>query len=322
MTTHAEARPLTTAEERTIANTQRFLEQARQNAGVNVRVPDLQEKQRGLMDLERLLEEGEAPPRVMHDLYVPVATYANWHQAPATMTDEDHAQHCQDEHMTVVVGAELESRPCPRCQVRRRMEDLRAKLIQAGVDGRYLDVEWSVLERPAPLDRIARACENIRAVIRAGESLMLYSEGTGSGKTQAAMLIARAALEANFTAQVVNIASLAVSIRDSYNAKDNEERFSESQAIRRMAAADVLVIDDLGAGESDNASVERRILYLALNERQMHRRPTVVTTNADPRELAQMFGRQIMARLAPLEMIHVNHGRNFRSAPGRKSVWD
>ncbi|WP_027459285.1 ATP-binding protein [Deinococcus murrayi] len=221
---------------------------------------------------------------------------------------------------------EFQEYRCPRCEQAGREARLRAQMEASGVEGRYLDVEWSDLELLAPLDRVATRCRDITALIDAGASLLLYGEGTGSGKTQAAMLCAKAAIRAGRTACVVNLARLALEVRESYRERSGEA-LTEKAALRRLTDCDLLVIDDLGAGESDTAAVERRLLFLALDERQMRRRPTIVTTNlllAPPAEegrrdpnrpasLVEVMGARVLARLQPLRTLHVNHGVNFRA---------
>ncbi|CAM4425720.1 hypothetical protein DEMA109039_19065 [Deinococcus marmoris] len=109
-------------------------------------------------------------------------------------------------------------------------------------------------------------------------------------------------------------------MRDGYGDRSGNA-LKESKALKRLSTPDLLVIDDLGAGETDSASVERRLLFLALDQRQMHRKPTVITSNLSPAELAAIFGGRIMARLQPLTIVHVNHRKNFRTSKGIKTLW-
>lgn len=251
-------------------------------------------------------------------LFASEAQLAAWAAAPATMTDAEHDRYCQGGH--IMQPGMLPSRPCSRCAAQAQEANLRARLIAAGVDGRYLDYTWDDLEQPAPLDRLAAACARISEIIDAGQSVLIWSAETGSGKTQAAMLAGVAAVRAGRTAHVTNLARLAVEIRDGYGDKTGGS-LKEGAALSRLTSPDLLVIDDLGAGETDSASVERRLLFLALDQRQMHRRPTIVTSNLSPQEMAGVFGARIVARLQPLTIIHVNHGKNFRSPKGMKVLW-
>lgn len=252
------------------------------------------------------------------NLYATAEQLGAWQANPARMTDAEHDRYCVGG--SIIQPGQLPTLPCPRCAAQAQEANLRARLIAAGVDGRYLDYTWDDLEQPAPLDRLAAACARITDIIDAGQSVLIWSAETGSGKTQSAMLAAAAAVRAGRTAHVTNLARLAVEIRDGYGDKSGNA-LKEGAALQRLTTPDLLVIDDLGAGETDSAAVERRLLFLALDQRQNHRRPTIVTSNLAPQDMAATFGARILARLQPLTIIHVNHGRNFRSPKGVQALW-
>lgn len=237
-----------------------------------------------------------------------------WIDHPESFTDDLHKQECMGGWVSVEDTADSSgwcSVRCPRCEAERRYAALRRQLTESGIDGRYLETAWADLEVVPPLDRVQRASQRIRDVVEAGESVLLWSADTGTGKTQGAMLAATAAIQAGLSAYVANLARLSVDVRDGYNRK-SENVLTESAALKRLASPDLLVLDDLGAGETDAASVERRLLFLALDERQMRRKPTIVTSNLSPEMLVQTFGTRFLGRLQPLTIIHVNHKRNFR----------
>lgn len=246
---------------------------------------------------------------------------SGWVTQPETFTADVHERECQSGSIiSEDLAGEYVSHPCPRCAAERAQARLRAQLTDAGVDGRYLDTGWADLDVVAPLDRVQAACERITEVIDAGASLLLWSLETGSGKTQAAMLAATAAIQAGRSAAVVNLARLAVEVRDGYGDKTGTA-LKEGAVLRRLATPQLLVLDDLGAGETDSAAIERRLLFLALDERQTRLLPTVITTNLTPHVLTQVFGSRIIARLQPLTVIHVDHQRNFRVNPAARPLW-
>ena len=263
-----------------------------------------------------------APAPVAESDFVTLDQVRGWAKAPETFTDELHDRECSGGFLSVQSEQDASgwaSVHCPRCEMDRRNAALRRQLVDSGIDGRYLDSEWAHLDVVEPLDRVQRACERIDEIIAAGACLLLWSPETGTGKTQAAMLAAKAAIRAGHTAYVGNLARLAVEVRDGYR-KDGSG-LTEGAALKRLTAPDVLVIDDLGAGETDSAAVERRLLFLALEERQMKRKPTIVTSNLKPEALVQAFGTRVLGRLQPLTIIHVNHKRNFRIPQGDGSLW-
>ena len=184
-----------------------------------------------------------------------------------------------------------------------------------GVPERYLAVEWDDLEMVDPLPDIRAGCERIRDIIKAGHSLILCGPA-GTGKTQAAMLIARAAVKQHCRVRVANVGRLASRIRAAYS----DDSTTEEYETRELERADLLVLDDVGAGESGEAKVERRLLYFVLEARQNARRPTVVTTNLTATALKEFLGDRLMNRLMPAEVVNFKHGRNFRR-PTAATLW-
>lgn len=299
---------------------QRQLEQARENDRATR--PQVRTGQ----TLNEILSQAAAPARrAMYPTATHIEALTRVRSVPRFM-QAFHDAHCTGGTITVQdAQGELHYERCPRCEKARREQQLRVQMLASGIEGRYLDVEWENLELLPPLDRVAERCANIAGLIEAGASLLLYGEQTGSGKTQAAMLIAKAAIRAGYTAHVRNLARLALDVRESYRDK-SAEQMTERTALLSLTTPDLLVIDDLGAGESDTAAVERRLLFLALDERQMQRRPTIVTTNllltrqegekpqkGQPPTLVELMGARVLARLQPLKSLHVNHGTNFRT---------
>ncbi|CAM3470374.1 IstB-like ATP-binding domain-containing protein [Deinococcus saxicola] len=233
-----------------------------------------------------------------------------------------HDRDCVSGHLVAAgENGQILDRFCPHCQQVNLETRLRAQLKASGIEGRYLDSEWADLELLPPLDRVAAKCADIDALIRAGVSLLLYSEQTGCGKTQASMLIAKASIRAGHDAQVVNLARLALDVREGFSNRGGEGTLTERAALLRMTTPALLVIEDLGASEGETAAIERRLLGLALDHRQMHRLATVVTTNlplvvpegSRAPTLGSIFGARVLARLQPLTALHVNHGVNFRA---------
>ena len=111
---------------------------------------------------------------------------------------------------------------CPICQSKleqhKREQDLRSRMTGAGIPPRYLDLEWNDLEMLEPLPRIQQACTHLDLISLEGESLLLHGP-PGSGKTQAAIMIAKTAIRSGLNARVVNIGRLCVDVRRGRNAQ-------------------------------------------------------------------------------------------------------
>ncbi|WP_034382988.1 ATP-binding protein [Deinococcus sp. YIM 77859] len=290
-----------------------YLDQARANAATQT--PARREPTSLDRMLGKLREQGQAAPALPTS-----ADLARWQADPAGLTDELHVRSCAGGLIEVQVEpGRTAAVPCPRCTAARRDANLRNRLTASGIALRYLDLDWSNLDTAAdPFPRLRAATGCISDVIAANDSLALIGP-PGSGKTQTAVLAAKAALAAGHSALVVNLGRLALDVRESY--RGGGEGTTERQALQMLIAPDLLVLDDLGAGETDTAAVERRLLYLALEDRQNARKPCIITTNLNPTELAGHLGARNLGRLQPLEIVEMRHGRNFRLQEGRKSLW-
>lgn len=210
-----------------------------------------------------------------------------------------------------------EAYPCPECSASREEARVQRELQEAGVGERYWTTTWSDMEMVEPMSRVKAACDRITTVLESGDHLLLSGE-PGTGKTQAAVLLIRAAIQAGKTAKLLNLGRAGMEIRAAYGAKQGP---TESSEIKAASTPDLLVIDDLGAGETGNATLEQRILYLALEERQNTRRTTVLTTNLTGADVAERLGQRLIGRLQPLAVFRFEHGRNFRK-PSGKTAWE
>src|SRR5919201_5105553 len=86
--------------------------------------------------------------------------------------------------------------------------------------------------------------------------------GVGTGKTTLAMLISKAAMEANRTVAIYSLPRLLGLLRDTY---DDDAQFSLNELIDRLCAVDLLHIDDVGAEQSSPWVLEQ--LYTIVNNR-------------------------------------------------------
>lgn len=206
---------------------------------------------------------------------------------------------------------------CEECHTTAEATRIEHEIRTAGVGERYWTITWTDLELVEPFPQIRVAANQISSVLDAGDHLLL-SGPPSSGKTQAAVLLIRAALEAHRSARLVNLGRAAMEIRAAYKTDAGP---TEDQVVQAASRPDLLVIDDLGAGETGAATLEQRILYLVLEERQNKRRSTVVTTNLAPTEIAERLGQRLLGRLQPLSTMQFRHGKNFRR-PSGKTAWE
>jgi DNA replication protein DnaC len=238
----------------------------------------------------------------------------SWISAPTLVSEDEHLENCAS---GFVYNERNEAVRCPICEVQRRFANLDKEMRESGIGDRYLKLEWNDLEMVAPMNRVKKACENIHEVITGGHCALLWG-APGAGKTQSAVLLVKSALKAGYKACIENLGRLCVDIRSGYSGEGS----TEAEVLKKLSNVDLLVLDDIGAGETSNALVEKRILYFVLEARQNQKKPTVVTTNLTPHEVTNMSGTRIIGRLQPLTYLEFNHGKNFRKPkPGTPSPW-
>jgi DNA replication protein DnaC len=246
-----------------------------------------------------------------------------WSKSPSSISEAEHSEFCNNGFVAGDVLSYYEvdrNLTCPICANKRKIQERHEqseKDIQAsGIGSRYYQIEFSDLEIIPPIDRIKTACENIAKIIKEGHSASFWGN-PGTGKTQSAVMSVKSAIRAGFTAGMVNIGRLSMDIRQGYS----DGSTLEAETVRRLSSVDLLVFDDIGAGETGAATVEQRVLYLVLESRQNTRKPTIITTNLNPPELIASVGQRIINRLQPLSQIHFNHTKNFRAPTDTKGMW-
>lgn len=177
-----------------------------------------------------------------------------------------------------VIGDDDTARPC-RCRDLRIARN-RSRGLKAVIPPRYADVSFDrppVLGMPpGPVSKAQAFCRDIRGNLDAGRGLMLYGD-VGTGKTTLAMLVSRAALEAQRSVAIYSAPRLVNAIRRTY---DDSATMTDEDLIERLISVDLLHIDDLGAEHTNEWVVEQ--LYAIVNGRYEAERSLVVTANVKP----------------------------------------
>lgn len=129
-----------------------------------------------------------------------------------------------------------------------------------------------------------------------GESVLLWSEGYGVGKTHLAHAVQRELLITGNSVTFFFVADLLASIRDSYN-RDSEE--TEKGLVSKARSGNVLILDDLA---KEHVTERGRPWFHDLMLRIVDYRDNVgrsmfITSNASPDRLGQIVGGAAASRL-------------------------
>ncbi|MBI5154380.1 ATP-binding protein [Candidatus Poribacteria bacterium] len=124
------------------------------------------------------------------------------------------------------------------------------------------------------------------------EKGLLLRGGTGTGKTHLAVGILAEVIRRGYSGIYYNFTDLLAQFRDSYRSTTEP---GELDMLEEMDAADLLVLDDLGAEMLSDWVRDR--LYLIINRRYEIARPMIITTNCDDYELRERLGPRVVSRL-------------------------
>lgn len=161
-----------------------------------------------------------------------------------------------------------------------RIARKRAATLEGRIPRRYREVS---LERE-PLISIERANPHVVREVRqymrtiseqldAGRGLW-FTGDPGTGKTTLAMLISKAAMEADHTVAIYSLPRLLAQLRETFQDKS---QYSLNDLIDRLSAVDLLHVDDVGAEQSSPWVLEQ--LYTIVNTRYEDGRAILLTTN-------------------------------------------
>jgi DNA replication protein DnaC len=192
------------------------------------------------------------------------------------------------------------ARDC-RCRA-PRIAATRARALEARIPKRFRSISFEhsdVIEMqrrfPTQVREIRAFVADIDPNLDAGRSLWLTGS-FGTGKTALAMIVSKAAIDAGRTVAIYSCPRLLSVIRESI---DQPPRGGSAGGVLdfldRLASADLLHIDDLGAEHRTEWVLEQ--LYTIINSRYEDERSTIVTSNLERDALAEQLGERIVSRL-------------------------
>ena len=144
-------------------------------------------------------------------------------------------------------------------------------------------------------EKIYKVCSkytnNFKAIKEKNIGLFIYGK-PGNGKTYSVSCIANALLGKGVPVICVGINQLLSRIKESYNKYGHE---AESDILKALANADLLIIDDLGTEQENEWSQSR--IYSIIDARYRNELPLIVTTNIDIKELEKRYPTRTFDRL-------------------------
>ncbi len=183
------------------------------------------------------------------------------------------------------------------CECRgARIAAARTRSLEGRIPRRYRGVSF---ERPPISDLARSASDQIQKVRRytssiggeldAGRGLWIVGD-VGTGKTSLAMLVSKTALDTGRSVAIYSLPRLLNLLRESL-----ESPGGLIDLLDRLAAVDLLHIDDLGAENQTDWVLEQ--LYSIVNARYESERAVVTTSNLMPEELSERLGARTVSRL-------------------------
>ena len=174
-----------------------------------------------------------------------------------------------------------ERRTSTPCSCRpQRLARRRAAAVAGRLPKRFREVGFDrepvlSIERRSPhVVREVRSYVNAIAERLAEGRGLWFAGGVGTGKTTLAMVVSKAAMEADRTVAIYSLPRLLAMLRDTY---DDGAQYSLSGLIDRLCSVDLLHIDDVGAEQTSSWVLEQ--LYTVVNTRYEDRRSLILTTN-------------------------------------------
>jgi DNA replication protein DnaC len=177
----------------------------------------------------------------------------------------------------------------------RRLARRKARKLAGVIPRRYQGVSF---DRPPVTQIDASVVRTVRRYVDTLEQQLEEGKGiwfqgdVGTGKTTLAMLISAEALRRSHSVAIYSLPRLLGLLRETFN---DESESSLSQLLDRLAAVELLHVDDVGAEQTSPWVLEQ--LYTIVNTRYEDGRAMLLTTNLRPDELREQIGERTVSRI-------------------------
>jgi len=186
-----------------------------------------------------------------------------------------------------------------------------------GVPLRFAEADFTAARGETPETRSAIAAAKKFADqfpdAAAGGQWLVFIGPPGTGKTHTAAAIGRVAIEKHLAkALYTTAADMARTMRETFR-RDCEH--SEQEVFDSFAAAELLIIDEVGTGTSQH---DRTLLFEVIDARYAEGLPGVLISNLPARELEQYLGERAFDRLAEISRFLAVTGASKRKRSGSR----
>ena|SRR3990167_4815628 len=147
--------------------------------------------------------------------------------------------------------------------------------------------------------------------VTVGDSVILMGP-SGRGKTGIAVCLMRDATTAGKSIAWCHVSTWLRDIRETFDRKDEdgERMHSEASLVRELIAADVAVVDDLGAHRMTDWTQD--MIFAVVNGRDSSNKATVYTTNLPMADVERIYGERVSSRLARCVKMTIKDGPDRR----------
>ncbi len=290
-----------------LARTQRRQEQQARQEQAYARYPRLREIDRELRLtmsslMANVLRSGEDPAAAIAEIReqnLALQRERDWILQAGELAPLDEDPACPLCGDTGYVGAQMCSCLHELCRQEQRKE--LTSLLHSGAD-RFEDFRLDVYpdaydpELGTSPRRLMQSnfndCRKYAASFGPASPSLLFSGGTGLGKTFLSACIARQVADSGFGVIYETATRLFADFEAEKFAADREENRGLT---RKYLACDLLIIDDLGTEMTTQFTVSA--LYTVVNDRMMAHKPTILSTNLTDTQLEARYSPQIASRL-------------------------
>lgn len=132
-------------------------------------------------------------------------------------------------------------------------------------------------------------CKQFASEFELGRPGMIFMGKTGVGKTHISLAIANEVLKKGY--------GVVYGTAGEFLGKIEKEHFgrAEGDTLKLLCECDLLIIDDLGAEFQTQFTASA--IHELINSRIMEGKPTIISTNLSPAELAQAYGDRVSSRI-------------------------